>query len=300
MKQIERFNHQLNNRDYFVDEVMKEYYEQVESLLKGAIYRLSKTDKIVVIGAGNLSDISLEFLLRFFGEIVLSDVDVSSINDALRYSRLSEEDRKKITVKRIEYTGFEEKNFFVDFKERLVNCHSKEKIKQVLDSKLSLIKGYRFLEEEENVNLIFVSPIYTQLVYHQILAECNVLTSSGYKQEFVDYIKEYMLDEMIDVIDRFNQNLVHVLSEQGVLFVLSDIFQLQNSSGFYRRVNNSIKNFSVMEELYEGYKEKYGMGLGDYGLYNLDDYAKSYLSRWLVWPFDKESSLIVKLKIYSK
>jgi hypothetical protein len=300
MKQIERFNHQLNNRDYFVDEVMKEYYEQVESLLKGAIYRLSKTDKIVVIGAGNLSDISLEFLLRFFGEIVLSDVDVSSINDALRYSRLSEEDRKKITVKRIEYTGFEETNFFVDFKERLVNCHSKEKIKQVLDSKLSLIKGYRFLEEEENVNLIFVSPIYTQLVYHQILAECNVLTSSGYKQEFVDYIKEYMLDEMIDVIDRFNQNLVHVLSEQGVLFVLSDIFQLQNSSGFYRRVNNSIKNFSVMEELYEGYKEKYGMGLGDYGLYNLDDYAKSYLSRWLVWPFDKESSLIVKLKIYSK
>ena len=100
------------------------------------------------------------------------------------------------------------------------------------------------------------------------------------------------------LINRFNNNVISLLNETGSLMVLSDIFELKNNSGFYRRVKNSIKNYDVMEEIYDGYKEKYGMGLGDYGLYNLDDKMQKLISRWLIWPKDEESSYIVKLKIY--
>jgi len=300
MKQIERFNHQLNNRDYFIDELAKEYYEHVESILKGAIVRLKEKNKMIVIGAGNLSDISLELLLHFFSDIVLSDIDVSSTLDALKTMKLPDELNRKIRIERIEYTGFEEYTFFEYFKERIVTSKSKDSIKQVFDQKLSEIKQYAFLQNDNEFDLVLVSPIYTQLVYYQVSAECEVLRSTGYNQELIEYIKEYMLNEMVHVIDRFNQQLIKKLNNDGNIVVLSDIFQLQNDSDFYRRVKNGIKNDVVMEELYEGYKKKYGMGLGDYGLYNLDGYLRSTLSRWLIWPFDKDSSLIIKLKIYSK
>ena len=300
MKKIESFNHQLNKRTYHSDSISKDFGAQIELLLKSAFLRLEQKRKIVIIGAGNLNDLSLDFVLRFFDKVVLTDVDIDTVSETVRYMRLPNKLKQKLECRRIEYTGFEQNQFFADFKERLVNCYTEEKIKQVIDSKLLHLNRYKFLKDDDDIDFIYVSPIYTQLVYHQVQSECDVLQENGYPIHLVDYIKGYLLDEMINVIDRFNNNLVKKLQQNGVMFVLSDIFQLKNSSGFYRRVKNSIRNYSVMEELYEGYKEKYGMGLGDYGLYNLDGKLKNTLSRWLIWPYDEESSFIVKLKIYSK
>lgn len=300
MKNIEIFNQQLNRRTYHMDTISTDFKKQIELLLKSAFSRLDRNEKIVVIGAGNLNDLSIEFLLKFFNKIVLTDIDIDTLTNTVRYLRLPSKQRERIECRRIEYTGFEQNQFFDDFKERLVNCHTEEKIKQVIDSKLKGLNRYKFLKNDEDIDFMYVSPIYTQLVYHQIVQECNVLQENGYPKHLVEYIKGYMLDKMVNVIDRFNTNLVSKVTKGGNVFVLSDVFQLQNSSGFYRRVKNSIKNYSVMEELYEGYKKKYGMGLGDYGLYNLDGKLKETLSRWLVWPFDEESSFVVKLKIYLK
>jgi hypothetical protein len=300
MNGIERFNNQINKRKYFSNSISKEYTDQIEMLLKSAFSRLEKREKIVIIGAGNLSDFSVEFLLKYFETVVLTDVDVEAINDGLRYMRLPQKYNSRIDVRRIEYTGFENAEFFVDFKERIINCYTEEKINKVIMSKLKSISTYKFLKDDEDIDFIYVSPIYTQLIYHQLLAECKVLEDNGYPKHLVKYIRELMLDQMTYVIERFNKNLVNKLSNEGALFVLSDIFQLEIKSGFYRRVANSIKNYSVMEELYDGYKEKYGMGLGDYGLYNLGFLARSTLSRWLIWPYDEVSSFIVKLEIYSK
>lgn len=300
MKNIEQFNNQLNRRRYRSDALSKDFNSQIDLLLKSTFAKLEQRRKIIVIGAGNMSEISLEMLLRFFDEIILTDVDIDTLTDTVRYMRLPAKLRSRIECRRVEYTGFEQTHFFEDFKERIVNCRTPEKIKQVIESKLQPLKRYRFLKDDENIDFIYVSPIYTQLIYHQVLEECKVLEESGYPKHLISYIRDYMLDEMVNVIERFNSNLVSKLQKGGMMFVLSDIFQLPMSSGFYRRVKNSIRNYSVMEELYEGYKEKYGMGLGDYGLYNLNERLTETLSRWLIWPFDEESSFIVKLKIYSK
>jgi len=201
----------------------------------------------------------------------------------------------------MDYTGFEKNQFFKDFKERIVNCHTFEKVDQVIGSKLTGLDEYKFLKNySQQADLVYVSPIYTQLVYNQVLKECAVLRENGYPEHLIKYIESILLDKMVEVIDRFNDNVIRTLKPLGQLIVLSDIFQVDIGSDFYIRVKNGIRNFEVMEEIYEGYKSKYGIGLGDYGLLNLDEKLSSYLSRWLIWPFDNRSAFIVKLKIYKK
>lgn len=300
MKVIELFNRNLNKSTIESND-SELFKEQIDSLLNSTLFRLSGNEKAIVIGAGKMNDFSLSFFVKNFDETVLTDVDLLSVNEAVRYERLSQKDNEKLTRIRIEYTGFEINHFFSDFKERIVNCHSYDKLEKVIKSKLDGIENYRFLKDYSGkADFIYVSPIYTQLVYNQLLRECAILRENMYPEHFIKYLEEILLDEMVGVIDRFNNNLVDTLKENGIMFVLSDIFQVDIGSEFHVRVKNGIKNFDVMEEIYTGYQSKFGTGLGDYGLINLDEKVNSLLSRWLIWPYDDKKVFVVKLKIFKK
>jgi hypothetical protein len=300
MKVIELFNRNLNKSTIeSIDSTT--FKEQINLLLNSTLVRLSGKEKAIVIGAGKMNDFSLSFFVKNFEETVLTDVDLLSVNESVRYERLSKKENDRLTRIRIEYTGFEINHFFSDFKERIVNCHSYDKLEKVIKSKLDGLENYKFLKHYEGkVDFIYVSPIYTQLVYNQLLRECAVLRENRYPEHFIKYLEEILLDEMVGVIDRFNNNLVDTLKENGIMFVLSDIFQVDIGSEFHVRVKNGIKNFDVMEEIYSGYQAKFGTGLGDYGLINLDEKVNSLLSRWLIWPYDDKKVFVVKLKIFKK
>ena len=301
MKRIETFNTELNKSNFNTGTGLLEYKKQVSNSIEKAIKLLPKRDKVCIIGAGKMSDFDITIFLRFFDEVIITDIDLTSVNETINYLRLPAKLRKKITIVRTEYTGFEINHFFDDFKERIVNCYTFEKIEQVLESKLKGLDRYKFLKEYENdLDFIFVSPIYTQLIYNQLMRECSVLRETGYPEHLIKFIENYMLDQMIPVIDRFNSNLISRLQKDGRLMVLSDIFQLDVKSDFYKRIEHSIKNYDVIEEIYNGYKEKYGMGLGDYGLYNLDEQMKRSVSKWMIWPFTDKQSFIIKLNIFIK
>ena len=301
MKFMEIFNRDLNNSLNQENKDVDAFRLQVDLILKSLVERLNDNQKVIVIGAGKMKDFSATFFVRRFDEVVITDVDMNSVIEAESKLNLSDKDKKKITKIRIEYTGFEKNAFFQDFKERIINCRTFEKIDQVLSSKMEGLENYRFLRDYENSgDLIYVSPIYTQLIYNQVLRECSVLRENGYPEHMLKYIENVMLDKMVGVINTFNDNIIKALKDDGYLMVLSDVFQLDKKSDFYLRVKNGIRSHEVMEEMYEGYKKKYGMGIGDYGLLNLDGKLKSYLSRWLIWPFDEKSSFVVKLKIYKK
>lgn len=301
MKVMETFNRQLNQSLTLENKEMQAFKLQVDLLLKSVYERLDEHTKAIIIGAGKMKDFSLTFFVKNFAEVVLTDIDLGTVNEELRVLRFSEKDLAKITKIRMEYTGFEKNQFFTDFKERIVNCHSFEKVDQVIQSKLNGLEDYKFLKDyNELADLIYVSPIYTQLVYNQALRECAILRESRYPEHMIKYVESVLLDKMIEVIDRFNDNLIKTLKPKGHLMALSDIFQVDIGSNFYLRIKNGIKNYEVMEEIYEGYRIKHGTGLGDYGLLNLDEKLESYLSRWLIWPYDEKSVFVVKLKIYKK
>jgi hypothetical protein len=299
MKYIEQFNNRVNSSRIYPQDNFH-FQDNINLLLKTFFEQIKNPNSVLIVGAGNLSDFSLSEFLRIFNEVVLSDVDEISMLRALSYQRLSKHEHNKIVVKKVEYTGFEEHDLLTSFKERFATCLNKEKIDQVLSHIFDTVTTYQFMKDQwGHYNFIYVSPIYTQLLYHQLSVLIEQLIASGYPEHLGVYIRESVLQHMPSVIDRFNQNLRGLLHEEGSMMVLSDVFELEQSSGFYRRVKNGIKNYDVMEEIYEGYKKKYGMGLGDYGLYNLDDKMQTIVSRWLIWPKNETSSYIVKLKIYN-
>ncbi len=301
MKNIEVFNRNLNQSLNLENIETQNFKLQINLLLKSIYERLDSFEKAIVIGAGMMRDFSLTFFVDTFEEVVLTDIDMLSINEVEQTLNLSENEKNKITKIRIEYTGFEKNQFFVDFKERIVNCLTFEKIDQVINSKLVDLENYRFLHDyQESADFIYVSPIYTQLIYNQLLRECSILRASGYPEHLLKYIENIMLDKMVEVINQVNNNIVASIKTGGHVMALSDVFQLDIGSDFYLRVKNGIKNHQVMEEIYEGYKAKYGIGLGDYGLLNLDEKLVPYLSRWLIWPFNEKRVFIIKLKIYKK
>lgn len=301
MKYMEIFNHDLNNSLKQENKDVDAFRLQVDLIIKSLVERLNDNKKVIVIGAGKMKDFSVAFFVHRFDEVILTDVDLNTVIEAENRLNLSESERKRITKIRIEYTGFEKNTFFQDFKERIINCRTFEKIDQVISSKLQGLENYRFLKDyKKSGDLVFVSPIYTQLVYNQILRECSILRENGYPEHMLKYIENTMLDKMVGIIDTFNDNIISTLKDDGYLIVLSDVFQLDKNSDFYLRVKNGIRSLEVMEEMYEGYKKKHGIGIGDYGLLNLDEKMKSYLSRWLIWPYDDKSSFVVKLKIYKK
>jgi len=299
MKIMEVFNRKLNKSVDEDSQASKTFRSQIDFLLKSSFEKVEENQKAVVIGTGKMSDFSLSFFVKNFEEVILTDIDLLTVNEAVKYERLTKKDTQKITKIRMEYTGFEQNKFFEDFKERIVNCHSYDKLEKVIKSKLEGLENYRFLKAYEGeADFVYVSPIYTQLVYNQLLRECAVLRENRYPEHFIKYLEEILLDEMVGVIERFNKNIVKTLKHNGTLFVLSDIFEVDINSNFYHRVNNGIRNYDVMEEIYKGYQQKFGIGLGDFGLINLDEKLKSTLSRWLIWPFNDQKVFVVKLKIY--
>ena len=122
MKVIELFNRNLNKSTIeSIDSTT--FKEQINLLLNSTLVRLSGKEKAIVIGAGKMNDFSLSFFVKNFEETVLTDVNLLSVNESVRYERLSKKENDRLTRIRIEYTGFEINHFFSDFKERIVNCH---------------------------------------------------------------------------------------------------------------------------------------------------------------------------------
>ena len=288
MNHIEQFNHALNSSVETKDESMK---KTVDLVIQYALRSLQQKENVLVIGAGKCQDFSLSIFLREFDNVVLTDIDVESLKKCVN--------QRSATVKRVEYTGFEEHQFFDDFKERIVNARDFDKIDQIIEHKMKPILEYEFLQEDfGKYDLVYVSPIYTQLVYNQVLREVSVLREHGFPEHLLKYIENKMLDEMIGIINRFNSNVMKLLHAKGRLLVLSDVFELNVGSDFHLRVANSIRNKSVMDEIYDRYQQKYGMGLGDYGLFNLNEQMITEHSRWLLWPFTTEREFAIKLNIY--
>lgn len=298
---IKEFNNKLNNSFEKRNKSGISFLEEVDLTLKSTIQKMDHTRQALIIGAGKMEDFSLCFFVKYFDKVVVTDIDIKTSKEVVSKMNLRKSERQKVILKELEYTGFGIFDFFEDFRKDIVKAKSFDEIELFLNEKIENIKKYSFLEYDfKKYDFIYVSPIYTQLIYNQILLECSLLRQSGYQENFLKFIENKMLDEMIQIIDRFNQNLQHLLSENGVLFVLSDVFEVNVGSPFDLRISTAIKNRDVTDGLYESYKKKYGMGFGDYGLYSLDEKMEVLRYKWLIWPFKESTNLVVKLKIYKK
>jgi hypothetical protein len=294
MSYIEEFNHRLNKSIVETPKSDHHYVDQVATALRSILRSKAVWDRACIIGAGRCRDIPTMLFLDHFKEIIVTDVDVTSLKECTK-------NRRNLSIQQVEYTGFQEAHFFERFGETMWQATTKEDVDRFLDDTRSRVQNYRFLEhEKESMEFVFVSPIYTQLIVQQAMHELHGLVQDGYDPQLAAYMQERLLVEMSSIIERFNDNVIYLLKEEGILFVLSDVFELQTNSEFYRRVTNSIKNQDVMNEIYENYNNTYGFGLGDYGVYDLTTKLDVIRDRWLLWNFSNTRSFAIHLYIYNK
>ena len=190
-------------------------------------------------------------------------------------------------------------DFFSNFKQWLGSVKDTASIQKYIDKVMNDTKDYHFLEDQTNqFDFIYVSPIYTQLVFQQYTNDLAALRMHGVPEHILKYAEDVMLTKMTTIIDRFNRNLKRLIKPNGYIVIVSDVFELQVGSEYYQRIKNAIGSKEVIDSIYQDYFGEYGYGFGDYGLYNLDQKISPIRERWMLWEFSQYKHFLIKLKIY--
>jgi hypothetical protein len=288
MNSIKQFNRILNSDDYNRFEQWEFYRNE---LTKFILDNSNKSNgSTLILGVGNSDDLDLSKLSKLTESITLSDIDNKSLNKTFKKYSL---DPKKSIKLNFDYTGLDKNINWNNFIDIMIKAKGIKAIDYNFNRLSLAIKNYSF-PITQKYDLVIVSPIYTQLVFQQGLSNINILHNLNYPENLLNYIKEKLLWLMQVVIDTFNDNVISTLHENSTLFVISDVFEANLNSIFYKETTG-LKN---IESIYKNYQEKYGIGIGDYGLINMNEKLKINTSKWFEWPFSSDKTFFVKVALY--
>lgn len=283
----EDFYYKLNQSHKNLDN--REYIKITTDFMSSSLKEQTKKERLLVVGSGNLSDFNLDYFLLNFKEVHLSDIDIESIKYALK----EQNDNSRIIIHQVDYIGFTESHFFDNFHD-LLKMVDYQEVKTFFIEKFKILEKYHFSSKFSQLfDVIYISPIYTQLLYRQIEVDLDGLVKLGFSREYKDQIITEILQMMIELIDNFNQEVVKLLIDEGTVFVGSDIFYLDENA-FSNEIRNNIANHDKTEKLYKGYQNQYGFGIGDYGLYSLSQKLELKKEKWVLWGNYHKNAYAVK------
>lgn len=291
MNNIEFFQNRLNNSD-------KNRYinwSKYREILTNYIIHLIKDDKTIkslIIGSGNSDDINLTQIEKHTENLVISDIDLQALEKSFRKYKLN---NKKSEIKKSDYTGLDDSKYWSNFVKNVITLSTEEEISKYLDNLRWEIKGYKFLNNEA-YDLIIVSPIYTQLFLSQSFIYLDILDNLNFPLNLINFIKEEIMKISSLVIQVFNQNIINLMNNNSKLIVISDIFEANYDSDFYKKID-SLNNLDI---ILKKYQNNYGIGLGDFGLLNLNEILSIKSTKWFEWPFNKQKCFFVKVNEYKK
>jgi hypothetical protein len=296
MNSIEKFNH-VNNTASNRFEAWEKYRNQLTTILLKEFDCSNHTlDQILLLAAGNCDDIDLLKLAQCTNKILLSDVDIKSLQNAeKRYQEITE----KIQLLPSEYTGLASHEKWNDFIYIILQMKTKSEIDLYIQDVFNTIEQYTFLTNyEKKMDGVILAPIYTQLLYQQLLTNLNVLKELRFNRKLIDYLQATFFEKMPKLITTFNKNIIRLLHEKGTLIVISDIFEVEKNSTIQKTIENHYYTLGKMDEYYEIYQNEYGYGFGDFGLADLERHLQKKRHYWLKWPFSDKNIMYVKIVRY--
>ena len=290
---MDNFYYRLNQTHKNLDN--DDYIKKTTEIMD-EVYKDQKTkETLLVVGAGNLSDIDLDYLLSIFKSVWLSDIDGSSIKQALG----DKLEQPGIVVKEIDYIGIEETNFYGDF-DKLLEFKEYGEVAKFFDNKMTQMRAYQFSNQLDGTfDSIYITPIYTQLFYREVEVKLTALVEKGLSPAYKNKILPVLFQSMVEIIDRFNEGIVELVEKNGTVFVGSDVFSL-GKDAFSKKVKEAISDFKRMEAVHTDYQNEYGFGLGDYGLYSLSEKLTKLDEQWLLWGKDEDTAYAVKFSALKK
>lgn len=266
----------------------KRLSEDISSIIKEML-----PDKVAFFGVGNTGDVDYLKLMKYNAVLTLTDIDAKAMERGLRFQGIGLDE---VRIKIFNYLGHYQEAIGI-LEDGLQDLDNRKVyglddamgiienfFDQVMDQLNELDYSVHFGEKQ---NMIVLLPIYTQLLFVDLVSRLR-------KLKHYNELQDMLLQKMVLVIDGFNRNLVQIVENEGCLFVLSDIMELDRKG---TKKALSVKEIMSRIRIYEN---QYGYGLGSYGLLNMSEYAKPIQEFYYQWHFDEARSFLVKGVLYKK
>lgn len=280
---LKTFNCELNNSysRHLKFEKWTSYRQEITDFVNENL-AVSKGN-LLVLGAGNCHDLNLKDLLQQGHALILTDIDGNSMIDGVERQKVQAE------VIEMDYLGLSDRHWIDELQRICLSGHPIEFTKW-LSHLMATVKEEHFVWHGKQIDVTLCLPIYTQLLFSQVEGQLRQYWLSDVlrEEDYNDYVRA-LLDIMPSIIGYFNEGLLDLVEKGSQVIVLSDCLE-DVPEGSYSQAYEAGK----FEQAYDQYCQTYGMGLGHYGLYNLEAQTTPSKSKWFRWPFAHDRVLFVK------
>jgi hypothetical protein len=294
MQKVQKeFNRILNQSDINRFKDWREYRNSLTNHILTVINKFNKSVNIIIIGAGNCDDIDLKKLNEKANKLVLTDIDDLALKNAKEKYQL-----ESVDIIPMDYLGFEDNELWNMFLTNIIKLETNQ-YKDYLKKMFQQKKPSPLTKHINAYDYVIVSPIYTQLLLPVFLQQLSFLKDINFEEKNLNYLKELFLKHLSKIIIEFNQNIFNLGNNNSYYTIISDVLEAEINSDFHNKADIAF-NDNQMDILLEEYREKYGYGIGDYGLENAKDFGNETKSFWLRWAFSSKRVLYVKVSDYLK
>lgn len=256
-----------------------DYRDAVTDYIK--LYK-NESGTCIILGAGNILDINLGELINPEYETVLADIDVKSVEEGIKRLGLA----KNISVIKSDLGGLDACSFMKKAS-LLTQGNDIAGLKKYLET-------YEFKSgsETDGFNNVMLSSVYTQLFIPQFV---YLLQQSSMDDNTKPAALEAALKFTAKLIKHVNDEIIRMAAAGASVCAWSDILEYTEGDNALYDIKNHIIDSIWMDEFYKTYVRDYGHGLGSYGIADLGERLGDLTEKWMIWPFSKKRTLIVKI-----
>jgi|GEM_PF-2992923 len=286
---LDRFNRDVNGS------VPEDAYTRWSAYRREITAFMGKTlegpqGSVIVFGAGGLNDVDLNYLCDRFGEVVLTDVDVQSVEAGIAQQGIGSEQKGKIEIIQCDYTGAAAFGLFEKLETLVQDAAPADAVADYIGEAFGTMRGGEELRGRR-FDFVYSCPVYTQLVYTQIEVFLKILYEYGlYPYEDLNRILTAAHHHMVRLIGRYNDLLLSVLRDYGRIMVWTDIVEVAKGGDAEKTVGGLWENRDAgrLEEIVREDGLDFGM-LGRDDLISKMDLTGTY---YAVWPFNHKKEYL--------
>lgn len=249
--------------------------------------------RAIILGAGNCDDLDLHFFCDVFSHLTLADIDALSLQEGV--SRLSPDLLNRIELLgSIDFTKLDQVNFYSRFIDLLEKKATQPELCSFLTNIPNELVGCPLLKEwEGQFPVVISSAVFTQIFYIHVLTLFAVHISN-YTAEEARAILEGLGELRNFIVKAYNDLLVFLLEEGGIIIAWSDVVKVDETSPFpeeqFYAINNEEERIYFMFDI----ARKKGREAALIGLQDLHErlYSQGRQFACWIWPFSPDRHYI--------
>lgn len=272
-------NSSYNSKEKYIQ--WSAYREEISRFSSSSIVANGRT---LIIGAGHLNDLDLTLIGKETKLISFIDIDMDAVEKGLKQQNI---DLNEIKLYEKDISGLDNINFIRKIL-LILQADNLEGLEQyfetITDHPVDLGIGQEF-------DTILISSLYTQLLLPQfqtiVYQLFDDMKRSSAMECFMNFVPK--------IIRKVNATALQMMGPQSEIIVWSDLLEFRDEDKQLRVLIENIDNNEIIDQYYNDYVNKYGHGIGSYGLEELTEHIRVVDYKWLIWPFDAERRMLVKI-----